>query len=120
MMNFFSTIWEIIKRNPLTTLLVVMLAIAAPGVLGVFALILIIPLIIAVIGWFLVMYRVRKVQKSMEDQLRDHQRRTTTGGGTYTGASSSTSSEGKVTVHVPHQEPKVSDDVGEYVDFKEE
>jgi hypothetical protein len=28
--------------------------------------------------------------------------------------------EGKVTVHIPHQEPKVSDDVGEYVDFKEE
>ena len=80
MKTVFSTLWEIIQRNPLTTLFVVMLAVAAPGVLGFFALILIIPLLIAVIGWFAVMYRVRKVQKSMDDQLRDHQRRTQSGG----------------------------------------
>ena len=119
MKTVFSSLWEIIQRNPLTTLFVIMLAVAAPGVLGVFALILIIPLIIAIVGWFMVMYRVRKVQKSMDDQLRDHQRRTN-GGSTYSGNTSHTTSEGKVTVHIPQQEPRVSDDVGEYVDFKEE
>ena len=118
-MNFFSTIWEVIKRNPLTTLFVVMLLIAAPKLLGLFALLFIIPLIIVVVGWFLVIYRVRKVQKAMEDQLRDHTRRTASGGG-YTGTNTRTAQTGKVTVHVPQQEPRVSDDVGEYVDFKEE
>ncbi|MBQ1202027.1 MAG: hypothetical protein IIX59_08640 [Alistipes sp.] len=118
MMDFFSTLWEIIKRNPLTTLFIIMLAVAAPGVLGVFALILIIPLIIAIIGWFMVMYRVRKVQKSMDDQLRDHQRRTQSGG--YSHSAGGAGTEGKVTVHVPKHEPRVSDDVGEYVPFKEE
>ena len=46
--------------------------------------------------------------------MRDAQSRRTS---TNPGASKP---EGKVTVHIPHQEPKVSDDVGEYVDFKEE
>ena len=36
------------------------------------------------------------------------------------GVTAAAKPEGKVTVHIPHQEPKVSDDVGEYVDFKEE
>ena len=118
-MNIFNTLLDIIRRNPLTTVLIIMLFVAAPGLLGVFALILIIPLIIAIVGWFLVMYRVRKVQKSMDDQLRNHQRRTA-GNNTYTNSSTHSTREGKVTVHVPQQEQRVSEDVGEYVDFKEE
>ena len=120
MKTVFSTLWEVIQRNPLTTLFIIMLAVAAPGVLGFFALILIIPLLIAVIGWFAVMYRVRKVQKSMDDQLRDHQRRTAGANPSSSSSRTHTSQDGKVTLHVPHHEPKVSDDVGEYVDFKEE
>lgn len=119
MKTVFSTLWEVIQRNPLTTLFVIMLAVAAPGVLGFFALILIIPLLIAVIGWFAVMYRVRKVQRDMEDQLNNHARRTG-GAGRSDSSRGSASGDGKVTIHVPHHEPKVSDDVGEYVDFKEE
>lgn len=119
MKTIFSTLWEIIQRNPLTTLIVIMLAVAAPGVLGFFALILIIPLLIAVIGWFAVMYRVRKVQKDMEDQLNNHRQRTS-GAGQGDSKSGRASQDGKVTIHVPHHEPKVSDDVGEYIDFKEE
>ena len=118
MKTVFSTLWEIIQRNPLTTLFIIMLAVAAPGVLGFFALILIIPLLIAVIGWFAVMYRVRKVQKDMEDQLHNHHRRTQSGG--YSHSAGGAGTEGKVTVHVPKHEPRVSDDGGEYVPFKEE
>ena len=120
MKTVFSTLWEIIQRNPLTTLFVIMLAVAAPGVLGFFALILIIPLLIAVIGWFAVMYRVRKVQKDMEDQLHNHHRRTAGANPSSSSSRPHTSQDGKVSLHVPHHEPKVSDDVGEYVDFKEE
>ena len=120
MKTVFSTLWEVIQRNPLTTLFVIMLAVAAPGVLGFFALIQIIPLLIAVIGWFAVMYRVRKVQKDMEDQLHNHHRRTAGANPSGSSSRTHTSQDGKVTLHVPHHEPKVSDDVGEYVDFKEE
>ena len=42
--------------------------------------------------------------------------------GTAGGYRTSTGSDaqGKVTVHIPHQEPRINDQVGEYVDFKEE
>ncbi|MBQ9137824.1 MAG: hypothetical protein IJX65_04220 [Alistipes sp.] len=120
MKSIFSAIWDIIQRNPLTTLFIVMLAIAAPGVLGVFALFLIIPLIIVLIGMIAVAFRVRKVRKQMDDHLRDAQRR----GAFHTDPGSTppphNAPEGKVTVHVPKQEPRVNDDVGEYVSFKEE
>ena len=115
MKSFFSMLYEIIRRNPLLTLLLVMLAIAAPGVFGIFALMLVVPLLIIVVGYLAIMWRVRKVKKQMDDQLRDHHRRTT--GSTYT---TDTTSEGKVTVHIPPQENRVSDGVGEYVDFREE
>ena len=116
MSSFFSMLYEIIRRNPLTTLLLVMLAVAAPGVFGVFALMLVVPLLIIAVGALAIMWRMRKVKKQMEEQLRDHHRRTT--GSTYT--ATDTTSEGKVTVHIPPQEKRVSDGVGEYVDFREE
>ena len=103
---------DTIRRNPLTTVLFVMLLIAAPGILGIFALFLCIPLLFVVIGALVIRYRLRKVQKGMEEQLKDHARKTS-------GTSYSSKGDGKVTVHIPHQEQKVSDDVGEYVSFKE-
>lgn len=115
MSSFFSMLYEIIRRNPLTTLLLVMLAVAAPGVFGVFALMLVVPLLIIAVGALAIMWRMRKVKQQMEEQLRDHHRRTT--GSTYT---TDTTSEGKVTVHIPPQEKRVNDGVGEYVDFREE
>lgn len=112
-MRFFDILIDTIRRNPLTTVLIVMLIVAAPGVLGVFALFLLIPIISLLIGWIMIQYRVRKVKKSMEEQLRNHAERE----GQRT--TDSTKREGKVTVHIPPQEQKVSDDVGEYVSFKE-
>ena len=113
-MNIFRTLLDIIRANPLTTVLVVMLLVAAPGVLGVFAIFLLIPLVLILIGWISIVYRARKVQKTMRDQMRDAQN-----GGGYSGGTRTAKPEGKVTVHIPPQENKVSDDVGEYVSFKE-
>ncbi len=115
-MEILRTIYDIIRRNPLTTLFVIMLAVAAPGVFGFFAILILVPLIFAIIGYVVLMYRVRRVQKDMESRIRDAHKR---------GASSSTDpratqSEGKVTVHIPPQEQRINDDVGEYIDFKEE
>ena len=119
MKTFFSTIWEIIQRNPLTTLLVIMLIVAAPQLLGFFALVLIIPLVILIIGALAIAWRIRKVRRDMESQFREADNR-----GAFrqrAGADTQgTEQEGKVTVHIPHQEPRVNDEVGEYVPFKEE
>ena len=111
-MGFLSNLIDIIRRNPLTTLLVIMLLVAAPKLFGFIALLLLVPIIILVVGAAIVLVRLRKAQRDMQD---------TQSRGGFTGANSgSTKPDGKVTVHIPHQEPKVSDDVGEYVDFKEE
>ena len=119
MKSFFGLIWEFIKRNPFLTLFIVMFVIAAPQLLGVFALMLFIPLLIVIIGALVLAWRVRKVRKSMEDQLRNHGYHTSGSGFSHT-TSGSTDPVGKVTVHIPHQEPRINDEVGEYVDFKEE
>ncbi len=115
-MNILNTLLDIIRKNPLTTVLVIMLIVAAPGLLGAFALLLLVPIIILVVGAAIMLVRLRKVQRDMNKSMHDTQSR-----GAYTNTNPGGSKpEGKVTVHIPHQEPKVSDDVGEYVDFKEE
>lgn len=117
MKSFFSFVWDLVKRNPFITLLIVMFLIAAPQLLGIFALLLFIPLTIIVVCALVIAWRVHKLRKSMEEKMHNGPHYTS-GGGYRT--SSSTEAEGKVTVHIPHQEPRVNDDVGEYVDFKEE
>ena len=115
-MGIFSNLIDIIRRNPFTTLLIVVLLVAAPKLLGLFALLLLVPIIILVVGAAIMLVRLRKVQRDMNKSMHDTQSR-----GAYTNTNPGGSKpEGKVTVHIPHQEPKVSDDVGEYVDFKEE
>ena len=111
-MKILTTLFDIVRRNPFTVLWLVMIIIAAPWLLGAFAIFLLIPLIIIAIFWVVILIRIRKVQKSMRDAAQ---------GGTYTAGQGNygTKTDGKVTVHIPHQEPKVSEDVGEYVSFKE-
>lgn len=116
-MNIFSVLLDIIRRNPLSTVLFIMIIIAAPGLLGVFAIFLLIPLIFIVIAWVAMSYRLRRVKKTMEQQMHNTQSGTT--GSSSRAHTRSSQGEGKVTVHIPHQEQKVSDDVGEYVSFKE-
>ena len=117
MKSFFNFIWEFIKRNPFLTLFIVLIAIAAPQVLGFFALLLLIPLALIIVVALVVAWRIHKLRKSVEDQVRNGQH-TASGGGYRT--STAADAEGKVTVHVPRQEPRINDQVGEYVDFKEE
>ncbi|MBQ7951683.1 MAG: hypothetical protein IJ286_01045 [Alistipes sp.] len=109
-MRFFSNLFDIIRRNPFTTVLVVMLIIAAPQFFGLIALLMIVPILILAIGTAVMLHRLRNVQKNMHEP---------NSGGTQANPGGA-KPEGKVTVHIPRQEPKVSDDVGEYVDFKEE
>lgn len=118
MKSFFSLILDFITRNPLTTLLVVLLCVAAPQVLGIFALILLVPVLLAIIGGAIFLWKVRKAQRDVEQKMREAQGRASYSERRYGGGG--TVREGNVTVTATEpQQKRVSDDVGEYVDFKE-
>ena len=118
MKSLFSLILDFITRNPLTTLIFVLLCIAAPQVLGIFALILLVPVMLAVMGGLIFLWKVRKAQRDVEQKMRDAQGRASYSERRYSGGGST--QEGNVTVTATEpQQKRVSDDVGEYVDFKE-
>ena len=118
MKSFFSLILDFITRNPLTTLLFVLLCVAAPQVLGIFALILLVPVMLVVIGGAIFLWRVRKTQRDVEQKMREAQGRASYSERRY--GRGGTAREGNVTVTATEpQQKRVSDDVGEYVDFKE-
>ena len=109
----FKAILDIIDKHPLTTLIVLLILIAAPQMLGIFALILIIPILLFIIGIFVVMWKVRKFQRKVEETLRNSQ-------GANHSRAKHTRSEGNVTIITSEQsQGRVNDDVGEYIDFKE-
>ena len=118
MKSFLGTILDAIVRNPLTTIFVVLLMVAAPGIFGVFAVIIIVMMLLGLLSWAMLVWRLRRVQREAEEQMRNH-----AGGGAGRasgGGYRRARNEGDVTVHTPaHQEKRVSETVGEYVDFKE-
>lgn len=117
-MEFFSGIFNFIRRNPFTCSILLLLMVAAPGVFGVFAIIFIVAVLLIVISWALLLWRIRGTQKEMERQFREQgyeeygQREQYEFG--------RKKREGEVTViETEATRKKVSDDVGEYIDFKE-
>ena len=117
--NFFGIVADIITRNPLTTLFLVMLFVAAPSLFGVLALIFLVPLLFLIIIVASMLWRVRRVQRQMEEQMRQQGFRQEQRTGNY-GSRAETRREGDVTLTAPQTEQRVSDDVGEYVPFTEE
>ena len=117
-----------VQRNPLTVLVVLLLAIGAPALLkgiALFVLYFFMGLILlVVIGLLLFRWQIRKAQRQMEEQFGG-QGRTRRGfrpgfGSSYTERAQGR--EGEVKVHRTSETPekRVSKDVGDYVDFEEE
>ena len=106
-----NTIWDFIKQNIFTIILIVTLIVAMPWLGYLFM----IPLIIIIVFGAMLAWKVHKLRsqiyKEAERQQREQQgwwQRT------------NNRNEGEVTVVQTEQtEQRVSDDVGEYVDFKE-
>lgn len=111
-----------VQRNPLTVLVILLLALVAPALLkGIATMILYVILgfllfgavLLVVLGW-----RVRSMQRRMEEQMNDFGRRAQE-------ASSrnrrTTRREGEVHVYKTSDTPekRVSEDVGDYVEFEE-
>lgn len=125
-MNIFMAIIDavagFIRRNPLTCLVILILAVAAPAVLkgiAVFILYFFLGLILlASLILFLFRWRVYKVRKQMEDQFGPQ---SGFGEERFTGQRARTRQEGEVKVFKTQDIPekRVSKDVGDYVEFEE-
>lgn len=115
---FLGDIWNFIKRNFFAIVLVVTLAVAAPWTLVILLPVVVLAILIAIPLW-----RIRRQQQELYDEMRrkaseqqqQHQQQSQRSWWHRTNKS-----EGEVTiVQTEPTEQRVSDDVGEYVDFKE-
>ncbi len=121
-----------VQRNPLTVLVILLLALGAPALLkgiATFVLYLIFGFLLAgVLLLLLFGWRVRSMQRRMEEQLNEQfgrdDNRNTSGQSSYRsswGRSSRAHGEGEVRVYKTSDAPekRVSNDVGDYVEFEE-
>lgn len=126
-MNIFRQIiegvFEFVRRNPLFCLMVVMLALLAPSLLtGIALLVLYLLLGLVLFGvviLLMIRWRFRRLQRQMEEQMRGTSQRGQGQG--YGPGSSSRPAEGEVRVHITSETPekRISEDVGDYVEFEE-
>ena len=107
-----NTIWDIIKQNIFTIIIIVTLIVAMPWLGFLF----LIPLILVVIFGAILARKVHQLRKQMYKDVPHEQSQQQQGWWQR----SRQRNEGEVTVVQTEQtEQRVSDDVGEYVDFKE-
>lgn len=126
-MNIFRQIiegvFEFVRRNPLFCLMVVMLALLAPSLLTGIALVVLYLLLglvlFGVVILLMIRWRFRRLQRQMEEQMRGASQRGHGQG--YGPGSSSRPAEGEVRVHITSETPekRISEDVGDYVEFEE-
>ena len=126
-MNFLSKLWNSIvasfKNTPLFVLVILAIALLAPSLLGYMLYAILGLVLLAVISFGVLAWRMSRVQRDVMNQFR--RQRENAGHQQYNNFRSShrgTANEGDVSVHAttPRPEKRISDDVGEYVDFKEE
>lgn len=126
-MNFiaalFNAVIGFIRRNPITCLVLLILAVAAPAVLkgiAIFILYLILGVVmLSVVLAFFFRRRVNKMRRQMEEQF---QSQGGFDGDPFAGRQrASAAQEGDVKVYKTEDTPekRVSKDVGDYVEFEE-
>ena len=118
-MNFLSllidSIIDYVRRNPLTTTILIMLMIFAPGAFGaMFIGIMVVLLLLMAIPIFLLL-RLRRASRHIKEEAH----RTTNSQQFY--GRQKEKQEGEVKVYTTNQTPekRVSDNVGDYIDFEE-
>ena len=119
-MNFLSAIIDsflgFVSRNPLTTIIIVMLLVFAPSFFGALLIgIVVLALILLAIPLFM-LFRLRRASRNFQEQTR-HESQQSYSQQSY----SQPKSEGDVKVHATTQQPqkRVNDNVGDYVEFEE-
>ena len=124
-MNFLSAIIDsflgFVSRNPLTTIIIVMLLVFAPSVFGVLFIGVIVLLLLTLAIPAFLLFRLRRASRNFQEQTR-HKSQQSYSQREYTQQSySQPKSEGDVKVHATTQQPqkRVNDNVGDYVEFEE-
>lgn len=111
-----------VQRNPLTVLLIILLAVGAPALLrGIALFVLYFLLGIVLLGAVAALYfrwRINKVRRQMEEQFGEFAGQDPFGG-PFTGRQPKREGEVKVYKTAETPEKRVSKNVGDYVDFEE-
>ena len=129
-MNFFSAMIEslvnFVRRNPLTVLFIIVLALTAPALLRglatlilylVFGFILFIVIVLVMMRW-----RLHKVRQQVQQQFNEQQRRQSQAYSSfYDSQPRQNTQEGEVKVRKTGATPekRIANDVGDYVEFEE-
>ena len=119
-MNFLSAIIDsflgFISRNPLTTIIIVMLLVFAPSFFGALLIGVVVLVLILLASPLFMLFRLRRASRNFQEQARHESQQSYSQQG-Y----SQTKNEGDVKVHATTQQPqkRVNDNVGDYVEFEE-
>ena len=116
-----DSIINYIQRNPLTTIIIVMLIVFAPSAFGALLVGVAVVLLLLLAIPIDMLYRVRRMSRKMEDQARGQSQQRGFYGRTNTQSDYGRSAEGEVRVHTTSEQPqkRVNENVGDYVDFEE-
>ncbi|MBQ2007144.1 MAG: DUF4834 family protein [Alistipes sp.] len=116
-----DSIINYIQRNPLTTIIIVMLIVFAPSAFGALLVGVAVVLLLLLAIPIYMLYRVRRMSRKMEDQTREQSQQRGFYGRTNTQSDYGRSAEGEVRVHTTSEQPqkRVNENVGDYVDFEE-
>ena len=124
-MNFLSAIIDsflgFVSRNPLTTIIIVMLLVFAPSFFGALLIGVVVLARIRLAIPLFMLFRRRRASRNFQEQARhESQQRYSQREYTQQGYSQP-KSEGDVKVHATTQQPqkRVNDNVGDYVEFEE-
>ena len=124
-MNFLSAIIDsflgFVSRNPLTTIIIVMLLVFAPSFFGALLIgVVVLALILLAIPLFM-LFRLRRASRNFQEQARHESQQSYSQREYNQQGYSQSKSEGDVKVHATTQQPqkRVNDNVGDYVEFEE-
>ena len=124
-MNFLSAIIDsflgFVSRNPLTTIIIVMLLVFAPSVFGVLFIGVIVLLLLTLAIPAFLLFRLRRASRNFQEQARHKSQQSYSQRKYNQQGYSQPKSEGDVKVHATTQQPqkRVNDNVGDYVEFEE-
>lgn len=109
---FWRELWDYIKRNIHLIVIALVVAVVLP-----WTLIIIVPLAFILLIPLIIKWRIYRARKQMFDNMKNPS------GEAFGGESKKSRKskrDGNVTVvRTEHSEPRINDEVGEYVDFKE-
>ena len=124
-MNFLSAIIDsflgFVSRNPLTTIIIVMLLVFAPSVFGVLFIGVIVLLLLTLAIPAFLLFRLRRASRNFQERTRHESQQSYSRRKYNQQGYSQPKSEGDVKVHATTQQPqkRVNDNVGDYVEFEE-